>query len=159
MLKKVSNSSLLENSRQGLTLALSLINLVNCSSASPSFCSSRHRDNYSLTINTCSRCLAGYEGIQGDSNSACYSEGRATAVILPNKECIDSCSGPSHGHCEFIDLMMQLTVVSCPGNQSSCVARCRCMKGYAGEACSLTTEEYNTKQDILRLAATLLLRL
>jgi len=65
---------------QAVNNIASTVNLVNCSSASKSFCGSLNRDVCSAVPNTCSSCITGFTGIVGYSNTRCFN---ATKPYVP----------------------------------------------------------------------------
>eukprot|EP01033_Poteriospumella_lacustris_P023332 gene23332-biopygen7964 len=144
----------------------SMVNVVNCSAASASYCASFHRAPCVDTANTCGSCLTGYTGIVGDANRRCFdlSSGGDTAglpgsscttgddclygscsssvCIVPLMTCPSSvseveCSG--HGTCSYRDNSgRSIASSSCTITNVDCHPTCVCTDGYGGKDCSLS---------------------
>lgn len=151
---------------QAVSVVSSSMGVSDCSAAPD--CASLHRRNCDRTPHTCSECLAGFSGIEGDSNVACYSD---TTLLSIDGEfcshqrdcgslfCVDGvcrslnktcpsttssvCSGG--GRCIFVDKANGSPLGECPADNEYCMAECRCDQGLFGSACSLSYDEYSNR--------------
>lgn len=69
---------------QSINVAASTISLINCSLASPTYCTSLNREVCSVSAQTCGFCLDGFVGVVGPANRRCV---RASAGGHPGQNC------------------------------------------------------------------------
>jgi hypothetical protein len=148
------------------------VNKVNCSNASPDFCTQLNREACSVTPQTCGRCLEDYSGVLGDANTICASVRRMLLGAVddsctvdddclfakcedgkcrpPVKVCpsntADVCSG--HGQCEYSTPSGQVLDHACPVTDPGCHARCACEAGYGGKTCGLDEQQLLSQDQI-----------
>eukprot|EP01039_Chlorochromonas_danica_P001522 gene1522-1660_t len=153
-----------------ISAVTTVVNVVDCSAA-PN-CTSLHRDSCQSTANTCGACYTSYlsTGSDGDDNSVCLSQSALTASSSGHSSCTSSsscaswqycnasslcsdsskaCVSPtcsSHGTCRYLSSYTSQMVNSCSLISSSCEAVCKCVDGYGGADCSLTSAELSAQQ-------------
>ena len=150
---------------QIVSAAAAAANTADCTGL-PAVCSSLGRRNCETSPRTCGRCLAGYIGIDGDSNIACAVAGSSTSFkkvgeacskgpqclsgkcldavcVDDQKTCPASCSG--RGACVYLDDVGG-SVAYCSVTDSSCRASCVCSKRYFGRDCASSASELSQLQ-------------
>ena len=162
-LQKLVNSNSQLPSSSSLSVFLSQLNAVDCSSTLN--CSSLNRAPCASVQNTCGSCLVGYYGIDSDDNSPCFpilenrrrlrsitcnssslhSCGPAAACVkgtcvMPNKTCSLSCS--NRGSCVWYNINSGYKVDSCLADDFTCTSRCLCNVGFYGIFCAASTDEF-----------------
>jgi hypothetical protein len=98
-----------------ISTANTILSQNNCSGAPD--CNARHRSDCVSTPNTCGKCIDGYMGIEGDSNSFCASE----ALVVSgsnNISCADNSSVCSD------DFLMECVYGKCVAVSQLCIADC-----------------------------------
>ena len=164
----------LDNTKQAIALASSVLNSVNCT-GTPN-CTALNRRHCSGTSHTCGSCITSrYLGDPGDKNTPCldslaYTQpsvkgkvsncwtGRPCPVLqycgadntchsVP-KTCLLDCSGPSYGSCQYFNVHSGQSVVTCLANDLSCEARCVCAAGFNEDSCSLTDADLSAKKSL-----------
>ena len=142
---------------QVINAVSSLVSERNCT-LSPN-CTALNRDDCLVTINTCSSCLIGYEGIIGDSNTKCVKESSPIGTIgsvcqqdedcsyhhcenglctAPQEICPTSVAGTvcsNNGICRNLDSSGNI-VQNCTIVNPFCTSSCLCQNGYGGVDCS-----------------------
>ena len=142
---------------QVINAVSSLVSERNCT-LSPN-CTALNRDDCLVTINTCSSCLIGYEGIFGDSNTKCVKEaspiGTIGSVCQQDEDCLyhycenGLCTAPqevcptsvlgtvcsNNGICRNLDSSGNI-VQNCTIVNPFCTSSCLCQNGYGGIDCS-----------------------
>lgn len=68
----LGNASTPTDVQQIVSVGSAVLNTVNCSQASASYCSAINRQSCAGTSHTCGSCLDGYTGSAGDGNDVCY---------------------------------------------------------------------------------------
>ena len=145
---------------QIISAVTSSINTVDCTGL-PFICKSINRENCENTPKTCGKCLAGYLGLDGDSNIACGEfsgddslkkigesckygsnciSGSCSALrcIVAQKTCPGNCN--NKGTCIFIDDIGSI-LESCSTTDSFCRSQCVCKSRYFGNDCSYSSTE------------------
>lgn len=155
-------SGSIEAQKAVLAVATSVINSVNCTLA-PN-CTALHRSACLKTAHTCSSCLGGYAGEEGDKNTMCVTTSEispksslnGTQCIVDSdcanslqvcdngickyqlKQCTGNCSG--NGECIFTYKSTGLRITSCRLNENTCDAFCLCRTNYTGDYCQTTND-------------------
>ena len=150
-----------------VNVASSSMNNVNCSKA-PN-CTALNRGPCVKLADTCGKCLSSYVGEDGHDNSKCFSSSKrnvtnevnstcqadadcalfqecdtsTSACYFPPKTCKFDCSGV--GNCTYKNVKNGRVLDTCVRGDTSCVARCSCNDGYAGETCELSQAEQEAK--------------
>jgi len=154
------------------------VNIVNCTAASASFCSSLNRAQCSTVPNICGSCLDGFNGIVGNANTKCFNATQSATsngpvsgsvgsscstdgdclygfcknfiCLEPNKTCPSSggTACSGSGQCVFYDSSNNL-LPECLQTNVFCEAKCLCKPGFAASDCSLNTEAAS-KRDTIR---------
>jgi hypothetical protein len=146
------------------------VNKVNCTLASTDFCAALNRQPCSATPQTCSSCMAGFNGRAGSANSLCFNatapvvarpvgaacnvssqclQGSCTSNIcaVPIKMCpsvnSQECSG--NGKCVYSDQNGFALNKICTQAETFCTASCSCTGGYGGNDCTLSPAEKVTR--------------
>ena len=114
-----------------------ILSRVDCNTA-PN-CFSINRVNCSSSAGTCSECLPGFYGVEGDSNSPCTRSISLKPTLL--KTCIQSCSGS--GTCVFVSIVDESKLSTCLFTDTTCVAVCSCSTRYYGSFCQYTLSEFS----------------
>lgn len=153
--------------QQILSTLTAVLNSIDCSS-SPK-CTALNRYPCSSLANTCGACLNGFIGESGDSNQKCLLESAVRAVTSGGcktdcnawqycnsntrictakaKQCVvDGCSG--HGACTYESASTGFRLTMCVQGDSSCVAKCLCLHGYFGAACTMNQTQIESAQSI-----------
>ena len=153
--------------KQAIAVSSSMVNIVNCSAA-PN-CTQLHRSECMQSANTCSSCISGYIGDDGDANTACKltanaNNSSADSSCVTDDDCglwsacnvtahkcyrlpkVCNCFG--HGECIYTVLGSNATVDSCLQGDLTCNSKCICEVPYVGADCSLTSEELEAKQTL-----------
>ena len=143
-------------------------------------CASLNRASCSSTSHTCGKCLDGFSGVYGDSNTLCTDASSSSVVavgshcssdeecdlgtcnasvcISPTKSCPigrtsgEVCSGIGQGLCTFVNYQGEpLTEEKCTVDNTFCQAMCSCQFGYVGSDCSISVgDDTRVPRDILR---------
>ena len=141
--------------------SLSSVNSVDC--AVPVTCSLINRGECRQTARTCSQCLPGFLGTDGDSNlpcqlpnklkaigSICVSNSSCATGWCFNKKCSDhskycpgNCGVGGTKACIFSDLNGN-AVPRCLISDALCRVTCQCPKGSYGRDCSLSRGRYQS---------------
>ena len=156
-----------DSTYQAINLASSSLSTINCTLTSPAYCAKLNRENCVTSSNTCGSCLAGYKGIVGDSNVACFSTKSSDGAVgssckkdgdclyamcdkgvcvAPNTYCpssfLDNAATPCSGHgvCQYLDSAGSL-LTECLVTNPLCTTKCACAAGYGGVDCSLNGQE------------------
>jgi hypothetical protein len=154
--------------KQIVNVAASSMNNVNCSLA-PN-CSLIHRGPCFKAAHTCGECLASHVGEEGHDNTACYDTTNSSiqnSTIMesclidsdcalfqecnttiekcyyPPKTCKFDCNGL--GDCIFKNIKSGAVLDECVRGETTCVARCSCSEGFAGETCEHSQAELDAK--------------
>ena len=131
-----------DDQKQVLALASTLINIADCSQATSSTCAALNRGDCSQTANTCGSCLDSFVGDFGDGNSPCLSAGSPFPRIP--KVCPNGCSGA--GVCTFQTKATKKATATCFMDNPMCRAVCTCTTGLFGAACQYNATLMATKQ-------------
>lgn len=129
----------IDNTKQVLSTAGSVMNRVDCSGAP--ICAKLNRTACDKTSQTCGPCLPNFIGDLGDANTACLDPisfaAHVRASSLMSKDCaVPSCSG--HGKCVFVNSDTGNIISNCPLTSTTCDAICMCNFNYTGSACDIT---------------------
>ena len=140
----LNTSSSIDDTKQILSIVSSIINVVDCSLTSASYCALLNRQTCLKTENMCGECITGYYGEMGDSNEMCVSQVLDTATP---KICASvTCSG--HGLCIYENINTGVIQEKCNLGDATCQATCKCDSGYNGNICSITDDVLQGKQVI-----------
>ena len=117
------------------------------------------------TVNTCSNCLSGYLGEDGDANSLCNDPSISNKVgdaCTTDDECVTAycdtvcsqrnktcpvgsngkvCSGEDTGGCQMVTTD-GIIISSCVVGSTSCDAECTCYGNSTGNSCSYTPNAF-----------------
>ena len=164
------SSENVDQTKQVLSVASSMLNVVNCSHA-PN-CGSLNRHSCVKTAHTCGSCYSNYTGISGDSNERCisplylnttsnrvgacasnddcglWSVCNTTAGFCDrlSKDCPAGCSG--HGACIAEGIYSGLILDDCKQGNVTCDVYCSCATNYTGIDCSTAPSELLAKQEL-----------
>lgn len=152
--------------KQIVNVAASSMNNVNCSLA-PN-CSSINRGPCFKAAHTCGECVSSFIGEDGHDNTMCYEFTNFTNTssvnvcsatsdcptfqecnmtiglcFSPPKSCKFDCNGL--GDCIYKNTKTGVVVNTCVRGDTTCVARCSCDEGFAGETCELSQTEADAK--------------
>ena len=152
---------------QAINLASSSLSTINCTLTTPAYCAELNRENCVTSSNTCGSCLAGYKGIVGDANVACFSTSSNSGAvgspckkdsdclyalcdktqssprcIAPNEYCpssfLDNAATPCSGHGVCEYLDTSGNLLDeCLVTNPLCTTKCACSSGYGGVDCAL----------------------
>jgi hypothetical protein len=163
------NEGSVDGLKQTISLIATALGTANCTNA-PN-CTALNRYDCAATANTCGRCVGSdYVGISGDSNTvclalstlaasfslttACGSDDDCASWQMCNttshlcadvpKDCPSDCS--SNGICGHMTVTTLALVSVCSVSNPDCVSVCSCFAGYFGDDCSLSQDEWQTKQ-------------
>ena len=148
-----------------INVASSSMNNVNCSLA-PN-CTSLNRGSCFKLAGTCGECLSSYVGEDGHHNSMCFIPRNVTnnfdstcstdadcqlfqtcnsstrVCYSPPKTCNFNCN--EKGDCIFKNVKTGSELDTCVLGDTSCVARCSCDSGFAGDTCQNSQAEQDAK--------------
>lgn len=150
------SSSDVDKAIQIVNVVASSVNIVDCSLANSTYCSSLNRELCEQVPNTCGSCYSGYSDVVGPYNSLCYETDiseplthcqtdsdcifgacRNNSCVVASKTCPSTTNGvcSGHGSCILTDSSGQ-SVTTCLVTNNYCFAKCFCEDGYGGSACS-----------------------
>ena len=149
---------------QAISATATALNSVNCST--PVNCFLLNRSPCSSTPNTCGPCFStSLIGSPGDANTPCSSAKLLRSVgvnctsndICASASCISGIcqralkSCPSNcsfnGKCIFYDHNLNI-ISACYFDDPSCIAVCSCADGYAGQYCSVPSDQLNLTRSL-----------
>ena len=138
-----TTTSSVDDTKQILSIVSSIINVVNCSLTTASYCAALNRQSCFKTDNVCGECITGYYGDAGDSNEMCMS---INDRLKPKICASATCSG--HGSCIYENINTGIREDNCILGDVNCQAICVCNAGYNGQVCSITDNVLESKQII-----------
>lgn len=136
-----------DDTKQMLSTVSSIINVVDCSLTTASFCAVLNRQSCLKTENICGECITGYYGDMGDSNEICMPlHSRWLQMVIPKTCASANCSG--HGLCIYENINTGIVQYECNLGDATCEASCACESGYNGAVCSVSDDILESRQAI-----------
>jgi len=149
-----------------VNVASSSMNNVNCTLA-PN-CTALNRGECFKLAGTCGECKTNFVGEDGHDNSMCFAFRNTSGVasdascsadsdcqlfqecntatstcFFPPKSCKFDCN--NRGNCTYKNVKTGDLLDTCARGDTSCVARCSCDTGYAGDICQNSQAEQDAK--------------
>jgi hypothetical protein len=132
-----------------VSVSSSILNSNNCSNL-PFNCPQLNRENCFSTVNTCGKCLNGFIGLIGDSNSMCFDNNKNNNNnnnYFEKKTCNNNCS--NNGICIYKHkLTGELWNDNCLFNMPYCEPVCKCNDSFFGPFCDYDNVTLFQKMEI-----------
>ena len=136
----------LDVTRSALAVSAAVINFVNCSQTTDTFCAQRNRLPCTVNENVCGTCIDGFVSPVVIGNDVCFPF-TSRRLTDSTKTCTDDCN--NNGVCVFRNVNTGLKLSSndtCSILDPTCESICICNIGYDGYLCSYTSNELQLKQ-------------
>ena len=132
--------------------ASAALNRLDCSLPEGINCTALNRDACGTTsvARTCGECFSGHVGQEGAASVECVdplaavAAGNDTVAAPVMQSCPADCS--NQGSCMFVDTS-RIPIDTCYVGDA-CTSSCVCDDSYAGEACSLSSQDLQKKRDM-----------